>query len=269
MLDLNKEKADKIYDTFNTYLEHMKPLKDNYYLLYIVVKGSQNYNLDRETSDLDTLCVVIPKFDTVLDRGTYFSKVYSLEDGSKIEVKDIYSFVDLIAKGSPNSWEFLTSPYAMGTKEFYSFLDKIIPYATESFFPNFQNALKGISHKLFLTFNFEGTAHKEEVATYGYRVKNLVALERLKLMYQKILSKEKICDIYVCSKKEREQLLDYYKNPLSKEKAMAKAVGVYRELTELINSTTVKKDLGLYKKQYEAARQEAKELMKVMILREQ
>lgn len=74
----------------------------DYYVVGIVCKGSQNYGLATEDSDMDTLAIVIPRWHTLVKEKTPISTTHMLPNGEQIKVKDLRVF----CREFPKSWSY-------------------------------------------------------------------------------------------------------------------------------------------------------------------
>ena len=66
----------------------------------VFLRGSQNYNLDDEQSDIDSLAIVLPNLDNLI-KGYKPSIEHHNEDDSHIDIKDIRYFFDSLKKQNP------------------------------------------------------------------------------------------------------------------------------------------------------------------------
>lgn len=84
------------------------------------IKGSQNYQLEVASSDLDRVILVCPSFKDLVN-NTNLNKEYEDLKG-KINVLDFRSYIDSLIKGSIFNFEYLLSPYNridLNAKELY------------------------------------------------------------------------------------------------------------------------------------------------------
>lgn len=238
--DILKRKENIYYKKLSEYNKYLDVVRDRgYKVCYIALKGSQNYNLEREDSDYDAVAVVYPNLGVLIDCGPKFSYTYVLRDGSRIVVKDVSSFLHDLTKGLVGGLELLTTPFALGDKDFFSLLDRNAKIIFETNLRSFQKNLKGMAGKVNLFLKTPGKEYIEEVATYGYRRKNLIALKRLLILYKNYLNNVPFYDMYICTDEEREELLNYYYNPLPEDEALREATKVSEELVDLINSSRI------------------------------
>ena len=79
-------------------------------ILGIFCYGSQNYNLDTETSDWDTKAIVIPSFEAlILERPVALD--IKVNDEEHCEIKDIREMVNMFKKQNINFIEILYTKY--------------------------------------------------------------------------------------------------------------------------------------------------------------
>ena len=99
------------------FLKAIEKLRDMGYenICYIGLYGSQNYNLDSESSDFDFRAIVVPTINDLI-RNKKTSKTYTYEYG-EIDVKDIWTYYQVVRKGNPSFIEPLISSYWSGNEE--------------------------------------------------------------------------------------------------------------------------------------------------------
>ena len=136
-----------------------------YTVMSIVQKGSQNYNLDSETSDIDANAVLLP--NTVKELKYGIAKKFSFAQG-EVVCHDLYSFSEIVIKGNPQFIEILHTPYQIGkTLDFLKHC-KVNPAA-----------LKGIAYEKAKYLEKLRPSSKADIEKYGYIPKNLLHIIRL------------------------------------------------------------------------------------------
>ena len=85
-----------------------------YYVIYVGLYGSQNYNLDDEESDIDVKAIILPSLHDIIFRKVT-STTIECEKGN-IDVKDLLTFYDVIKKGNFSYIESIQTPYSIGDK---------------------------------------------------------------------------------------------------------------------------------------------------------
>lgn len=94
-------------------IEHKEELKKyEFYpdLLGIFTYGSQNYGIATETSDWDTIAIVVPSFEDLVLK-TPISQEVHLSNGEHIVVKDIREVIKMFKKQNINFLEILFTEY--------------------------------------------------------------------------------------------------------------------------------------------------------------
>ena len=92
-----------------------------------VLIGSQNYQLDTENSDIDTVTFVFPTLYDIVFNKEPVSSEFDVSDG-KCVVKDIRLAFDLLRKPSPNSVEWFITKY----KYYNPLYENILKYYLEN-----------------------------------------------------------------------------------------------------------------------------------------
>ena len=134
-------------------------------VMSIMLKGSQNYNLDSETSDIDANAVLLP--NTVKELRDGITRKFIFSDG-EVVCHDIYSFSQIVAKGNPQWIEILHTPYQIGDKLDFLKHCKVNP-----------SALKGMAYEKAKSLEKLYPNNKREIEKYGYTPKQLLHLIRL------------------------------------------------------------------------------------------
>lgn len=154
---------NKIYDVLDQY--KTKAEKELGLTVYsVMLKGSQNYNLDDEESDIDANMVFIPTLQQLRKNDKY--KI-ELPEG-ECTCHNIYSFADIVAKGNPQWVEVCHTPYAIGES-----LEMFRHYKVNP------SALKGMVMEKVNAFDrlYPSRAHMLE--KFGYDPKQLHHIIRL------------------------------------------------------------------------------------------
>lgn len=76
----------------------------------VALKGSQNYNLDDEESDIDANLVFIPTLSQIRSKKNY--KI--TKEFGECTCHNIYEFADIVAKGNPQWIEICNTEYIIG-----------------------------------------------------------------------------------------------------------------------------------------------------------
>lgn len=104
-------------------LEYQNTLTDQgYQVLGVFLYGSQNYQMDTLTSDVDAVAVVLPTaVDFVFNNP--LEKTVQMKHGS-VRVKDLRCFAGQLLKGNYSTLEWLLTPYKITTGDYFTDLLK-------------------------------------------------------------------------------------------------------------------------------------------------
>lgn len=113
------------------------------YIIGTFLHGSQNYNLDTEESDIDTVSIYIPTVDFAIVNSPKNHQLI-MEDGSNehCTIKDLRNYINELLKSNPNAIELLYTKYSFYTTplDYYNFKyfinnrEKFLKYNPSSFF---------------------------------------------------------------------------------------------------------------------------------------
>lgn len=108
------------------------------YIIGTFLHGSQNYNLDTEESDVDTISIYVPTVDFAIVNSPKNHQLI-MEDGSNehVTIKDIRNYVNELLKSNPNAIELLYTKYSIYIWDFNYFIaerEKFLKYNPSSFF---------------------------------------------------------------------------------------------------------------------------------------
>ncbi len=190
--------TSSILDTLQSYKKHIED--QGYYVYCIMLKGSQNYNLSDEESDIDANAILIPK---LADIRSNIKPKFTFPTG-EVTCHNIYSFAEIVAKGNPQWSEAVNSKYVLGEP-----LDMFKKYSINP------SALKGMFMEKVHALDKRYPSRAKYIDEYGWDGKQLHHLIRL---YDLLLN-DKIIHEY--HGKEREYMLDIKRHrfPLTKEEA--------------------------------------------------
>lgn len=109
--------------------EHYKKMYDEFgdRLVGVFLIGSQNYELDTEDSDVDTIAIVMPSISEITFLSPPYSTTIVLENEEHIVIKDLRLVRYELHKGSPNMLEILFTDYYILNPNWWEF-SKLIAY---------------------------------------------------------------------------------------------------------------------------------------------
>jgi len=129
----------------------------------VALKGSQNYNLQDDESDIDANLVFIPTLQQLRENKAY---KFSTENG-EVTCHNIYSFAEIVAKGNPQWIEVCNTEYIIGNLSMFSHF-KVNP-----------SALKGMFMEKVHAFDKLYPSRRVYVEKFGWDPKQLHHLIRL------------------------------------------------------------------------------------------
>jgi len=194
----------EIMSTLQKYKEHAE--SQGLIVYAIGLKGSQNYNLDDEKSDIDANLVFIPTLQQIRTGKSY---KYTFSEG-EVTCHNIYSFAAIMAKGNPQWVEVCNSEWQIGDFSLFQHY-KVNP-----------SALKGMMMEKVHAFSKLYPSRAKYIKQFGYDPKQLSHIIRLYDLLEKDLQvykytdeeKPRMIDIkrgrYPDTLEEAEQLRDEY-----------------------------------------------------------
>lgn len=187
-----------IYNVLQSYKEHIEA--KGYIVYAIMLKGSQNYNLHDEESDIDANAILIPTLSDLRKNKSY---KYEFVTG-EVTCHNIYSFADIVAKGNPQWIEVCHTQYKIGGDLSMFHHYKLNP-----------SALKGMLMEKVHAFDKLYPSREKYVKQFGYDPKQLHHIIRL---YDSLFSDDPIYKYY---DKSREYMLNIKRGrfPSTKEEA--------------------------------------------------
>lgn len=153
----------------------------------VMLKGSQNYNLDDEESDIDANLIFIPTLAQIRTNQSYkITNSYG-----ECTCHNIYSFASILAKGNPQWVEVVHTDFKIGND-----LELFKSYKLNP------SALKGMLMEKVTAFSKLYPSREKYVKEFGYDPKQLHHIIRL---YDCLKNDTAI---YKYSDNERERMLD-------------------------------------------------------------
>ena len=174
----------KIIETLEKYKAHAEA--HGLTVFAIALKGSQNYNLSDEESDIDANLVFIP---TLADLRNNKKHKFTFDTGDVV-CHDIYSFAEIVAKGNPQWVEVCNSDYTIGDLSMFSHFN-LNP-----------SALKGMLLEKVHAFSKLYPSREKYVKEFGYDPKQLHHIIRLYHTLQRDVN------VYKYDDEEREYMMD-------------------------------------------------------------
>lgn len=136
--------------------------------------GSQNYNLDIESSDVDVKVYTLPSINSIIENNKPESSTWVQDDGSHIDYKDFRLVINELEKGSPNMLETLFTDYYVVNPKYRYLISRLRAYRERIATVNLTrtlNAYLGMAQRFINMYNI----NKEEMDS-----KSVVTLLRIR-----------------------------------------------------------------------------------------
>lgn len=93
-------------------------------LFFTALQGSQNYNLDDELSDVDTVSLMVPSFEQLVLDVNVAKKTHSINYSDGIStIKDFRAVFRTFIKGAVNVYQILYTPYVSVNEKYHKYFD--------------------------------------------------------------------------------------------------------------------------------------------------
>lgn len=108
-----------IFERLNKHYEIAKTRHPEDSILGVILRGSQNYGLDSENSDIDTICIIVPTFNEMAQNKELTTYEYiDPETENRILFKDVRLYVDCLRKQGISFIETLFTKYYIVNKKY-------------------------------------------------------------------------------------------------------------------------------------------------------
>ena len=203
--------SDKwIMDKLQEHLEYAETIYSPKNVIGIFLRGSQNYGLDDENSDVDTMLLITPTIDDICQGRKPVSTTVVMPNDEHIDVKDIRLMKTQILKQSPQFMECMMTPYALvhpllgaewlnfkSHNEYYFNYDK----------KKMIKAMRGYAHEKHHALTHEYPSRMHMIEKYGYDPKQLMHLARYKELVKSFVAGKPFPDILICDNPMIEEYL--------------------------------------------------------------
>lgn len=171
VLEVNK----KLLEFYNT-------VENKYNVWFLALYGSQNYNLDTETSDIDTKALIIPSFKDLTENNGVVNNLILTPENEHIEVKDARGMIHNFWKQNINFLEILFTRHVIVNEKYYEewkalteLREQIAHYDERTA----ANAMFGMAKQKQTFLCKSRPGNQEVVEKYGYDGKQLSNIMRL------------------------------------------------------------------------------------------
>ena len=223
---------DRVTEHYEESLEHFSSNQ----IVGCFLQGSQNYNLDLPSSDVDTKLIVVPSFKDIALNRKPVSTTYIRENEEHIDFKDIRLYIETFRKQNVNFVEILFTPYSC-VNDIYSEEWKRLVKARERIARmnpwRAVKAMKGVALEKYHAMEHEYPSKMEILAKYGYDGKQTHHLLRIEDFLERYISGEEYEKCLIPTPSKREHLLDYKKQLISLDEARKEAQNVLEHINNI------------------------------------
>lgn len=180
---------DRVIEHWKEALEHF-----NYdEIVMIGLQGSQNYELDLPTSDVDTKLIIVPSFKDIVLNKKPISTTHIRNNDEHIDFKDIRLYMETFRKQNLNFLEILFTKYYLIHPDYAEQWNRLVKDRERIARMNPFRAvksMKGIALEKYHAMKHEYPSKVDILAKYGYDPKQLHHLIRVDNFLTRYISGE-------------------------------------------------------------------------------
>lgn len=177
-------------------------LSEEYFVVCVCCKGSQNYGLADENSDFDSVCLVVPKLHTLMVEQKPVSTTLLFPNGEQCKIKDLRMFCKEFMK-SWSLWEVFTTEYALWVPQAEDFKNFMRSHLDDFAYANEHSVARAMLGEA--TREYNNTCN--EMFDEAKRKKAQMKVLRFNLMINKFQHKVPAREVLTYNDNERELLL--------------------------------------------------------------
>lgn len=230
---MNYHSDEWIQKKVNSHYDYVCKLLQEKRVIGAFYRGSANYGLDTEDSDVDTIVLVAPSIDDVVECARPISRIVVTDEGEHIDIKDFRLFIGELRKMNPGVLEVLFTKFFKVNKDFDKYImilrdnnEIIAQYDRHRLVNNIYNMGRQAYERLEVR-----TPRTENIINdYGYNPKNLYHLIRMEKMLKRYITRKSFGYCLDCSRDADH--LAAKRGEFSKEDALGIANDAYYLLKE-------------------------------------
>lgn len=152
-------------------------------LVLVALQGSQNYELDLPTSDVDAKAIVVPSFKNIAMNKKPLSYTHVRPNDEHIDVKDVRLYFECFKKQNINFVEILFTKYLYVEPDYQAQWNRLLEAREAVARFNTVQAVRcmaGMAAEKFHAIDHEYPSQVDVIAKYGYAAKQLHHILRIK-----------------------------------------------------------------------------------------
>ena len=188
--ECNARDREIAYGMLNHLIDSQEYFKDNQ-IAFLALQGSQNYNLDTASSDIDTKLILLPSLNDLIFNRKAISTTHVRDNNEHTDWKDLRLMFQTFRKQNLNFVEVLYSPWVIINETYEKELMPLFrqrdlvghysPYMAVK-------TMKGIALNKYDAMEKDTPAHAIEMEKFGYSPKELHHLIRIAIFMEDFLN---------------------------------------------------------------------------------
>lgn len=223
---------ERVNDHYKESLEYFS--KD--YIVICALQGSQNYQLDLPTSDVDTKLIVTPSFKDIALARKPVSTTHVRDNAEHVDFKDVRLYFETFRKQNLNFLEILFTPYKIINLDYAAQWNRLIQKREEIAHMNPFRAvksMKGIALEKYHAMEHPYPSKADVLAQYRYDPKQTHHLVRVDNYLTRYIKGDKYEDCLVPDEKMKTFLLDIKKGKYTLAEARSLAEYSLEHVTKI------------------------------------
>ena len=226
-------------DRVREHFEEAKTLFPEDRIVGIFLQGSQNYQLDLPTSDVDTKLIVVPTFQDIALNNKPVSTTHVRANDEHIDLKDIRLYIETFRKQNLNFLEILFTDYFIANPLYEAQWNRLVeareliarmnPYRAVK-------SMKGVAMEKYHAMEHPYPTKLDLIEKYGYDGKQIHHLIRVDDYLTRYIKGESYKDCMKPSAHLVEHMLSYKRYEIPLETARIEAKEVLAHVAEVADA---------------------------------
>ena len=188
---MNYHSDEWIQEKVNSHYDYVAGLFQEKRVIVAFYRGSADYRLDAEDSDVDTIVLIAPSIEDVIECAKPISQTFITGEGEHIDIKDFRLFINELRKMNPGLLEILFTKFFKVNKDFDKYFmvlrgnnEIIARYNRDRLVNNIYN----MGRQAYQRLEARTPRTKDIIDEYGYNPKNLYHLIRMEKMLKRYVN---------------------------------------------------------------------------------
>jgi calcineurin-like phosphoesterase family protein len=181
-------------DIFKHLKAHYNYVVDKKYnILFVALQGSQNYNLDDEESDVDSIVAVLPSYDDLILGNVIKSTTLILPNNEHVDIIDIRNLIEQWKKQNTHFLQILFTDYKIINKDYKEYINTFFEMNEDianinryRLYKNIFGIIKSCYNSAFEIIEDTNSFSYYDRTLYMYKGKPLSHLIRLSILWDNL-----------------------------------------------------------------------------------